>query len=727
MKKVTRILVFVMMLLMVLPIASFAIVPYETYTYSIDGMAVPSPDAYVPDLMVDSAYIGELVGGLETPLMEPSDIEADEAGNIYITDRGNNRIVVLDYEYRLKYIISNFVNDSGVDDGFNKPTSTFVVNEDDTTDDEISGLYVCDTGNSRILVFDLETGKIKREINKPKSTLLVDDKYSPVSCVVDKYGRLYVTASDRTEGIMVMTSNGKLINFIGAPKVTVTAREALRRIINPAAANMMTFVPTSFTSLDLDMMSQEFVYATCIFGEDYKDKQTASIQSKDGIYSPVRLLNAKGADIMNRNGFFDPAGEVDIMSSDVVGESAEQVTDASQIKDITSGPNGVWSIIDSNRCKVYTYDNDGNLLYIFGDKGNQLGNLSLAQAITYQGNKILVLDIKSNSFTVYRRTEYGNLLDEAIELQNLREYDLAIEKWEDVLARNNNFDTAYVAIGKALHRAGDYNEAIKYFQNAYDIENYATAFKEVRKEIMEIWFIPMIVLIVFFFIIVGKLFGWAGKVNKAAQLKVGRKSLKEELCYGLHIIFHPFDGFWDLKHEQRGSVRASLIYILVTILAFYYQDIGRGYYQNPQGMYGTIFSAALSVLVILILWVVGNWCFTTLFDGEGNMKNIFIATSYSLFPVPIFVILSTVLTNVFVGDEAQIASMLVVIAYVWMAFLLIIGMQVIHDFSMGKNIIMLLCSLVGMLFIVFVALLFTTLASKMFGFVETIIDEISFR
>ena len=55
MKKVTRILVFVMMLLMVFPIASFAIIPYETYTYGIDGWAVPSPDAYVPDLMVDSA------------------------------------------------------------------------------------------------------------------------------------------------------------------------------------------------------------------------------------------------------------------------------------------------------------------------------------------------------------------------------------------------------------------------------------------------------------------------------------------------------------------------------------------------------------------------------------------------------------------------------------------------------------------------------------------------
>jgi hypothetical protein len=195
----------------------------------------------------------------------------------------------------------------------------------------------------------------------------------------------------------------------------------------------------------------------------------------------------------------------------------------------------------------------------------------------------------------------------------------------------------------------------------------------------------------------------------------------------MHIIFHPFDGYWDLKHEQRGSVRASLIYIVLTVLAFYYQSIGTGFYLNPQGGSNSIFMTATSIIVPLLLWVIGNWCFTTLFDGEGNMKHIFMATSYALFPVPLFVIVSTILTNILVGDEAQIATMLVTLAYVWMAFLLIIGMQVIHDFSMGKNVIMLLCSLVGMLFIVFVALLFTTLASKMFGFIETIIDEISFR
>ncbi len=723
MKKITKILVFVMMLLMVFPMAISAIVPYESYTYDIDGFSVPSPHAYVPDILVDSAYIGELSGGLDVPMSSPTDVEADADGNVYITDNGNNRIIVLNSEYRLKYIIKEFVNDSGVDDGFNKPSSTFVVDSGD-----YKGLYVCDTGNSRILVFDQETGELIREINKPKSTLLVDNNYSPVSCVVDKYGRLYVAANDRTEGIMVMTIEGKLINFIGAPKVTVTAAEALLALLSPKAAELQANLATTFVNLDLDQSSQEFVYGTCIFNAEEEENQIAAITSKDGTYSPTRLLNAKGKDIMKRNGFFLPAGEVDIITEELAS-STKIPAGPSKVRDISSGPNGTWSVIDFNRCKVYTYDNDGNLLHIFGDIGDQLGNLTFgsAQALTYQGTKILVLDIKSNSFTVYRRTEYGDLLDEAISLQNSSEYDLAIDKWEEVLARNNNFDTAYVAIGKALHRDGQYSEAIKYFQTAYDTENYATSFKEVRKEAMEIWFVPMIVGIIALFIILGKVFGWVGKVNQRATFKTGRRTFKEELCYGMHIIFHPFDGYWDLKHEQRGSVRASLIYIVLTVIAFYYQSIGTGYYLNPQGGSNSIFMTATSIIVPLLLWVIGNWCFTTLFDGEGNMKHIFMATSYALFPVPLFVIVSTILTNVLVGDESQIATMLVTLAFVWMAFLLIFGMQTIHNFSMGKNIVMIICTLVGMIFIVFIALLFTTLASKMIGFVETIVDEISFR
>ena len=42
-----------------------------------------------------------------------------------------------------------------------------------------------------------------------------------------------------------------------------------------------------------------------------------------------------------------------------------------------------------------------------------------------------------------------------------------------------------------------------------------------------------------------------------------------------------------------------------------------------------IFAQIASVVVPLLLWVMANWCLTTLFDGEGSFKDIFIATSYS--------------------------------------------------------------------------------------------------
>jgi hypothetical protein len=105
----------------------------------------------------------------------------------------------------------------------------------------------------------------------------------------------------------------------------------------------------------------------------------------------------------------------------------------------------------------------------------------------------------------------------------------------------------------------------------------------------------------------------------------GKRTFVQELLYGFHLIFHPFDGFWDLKHEKRGSVRASIVYIAVAILAFYYQSIGQGYLLNPQGMYSSILVQAIGVLVPLFLCVLANWCLTTLFEGEGSFKDIIIA------------------------------------------------------------------------------------------------------
>ena len=722
-KKLTRIFVFMCALMLLLPIGLNAAIPYSTYTYSIDGLVLDSPDAYVPSGNSAHTFI---TMGLDKDLNAPSDVESDKAGNIFITDKGNNRIVALDKFYKLKNngYIEGFINSDGVEDSFNTPTSTFVVDNGD-----YRGLYVCDKGNKRIVVFDPETLEFIRIIDQPKSELI--DSYDPVSCVVDKYGRIYVASGMTKNGILVMTSNGEFINFIGAPKVVVEGLAAILALIAPAAVETGN-TPTTYSNLELDTTTGEFVYGTIIFPEEYEQNQLDGITSKASEYSPVRLLNANGTDIMKRNGFFAPAGEVAVELNTLVTASNKNAPrGVSNIKDISSGPDGVWSIIDTKRSKVYTYDNDGNLLYIFGDKGSQFGNIETATAITYQmvgdDPNIVVLDATNRSFTVYRRTEYAELLSGAIKLQNERRYDEAADEWNKVLARNNNFDTAYVAMGKALYRAGDFEKAMEYFQNAYDTENYATAFKEVRADIMEEWFILVIVAIVAVLIVFVKLMGWVGRVNKRAAVKAGKRTYIEECFFGMHLIFHPFDGYWDLKHEKRGSIRASITFIALTILAFYYQSVGQGYYHNPQGITSTIFSQMASVFIPFILFVVSNWCFTTLFDGEGSFKDIFMATSYGLYPLPLFIVISTLLTNVLVGTEAQITTMIVAIAAIWMAFLVIIGMQVTHDYSMGKNILTIIATIVGMVFIMFIVLLFTSLISKMGTFVTTITSELSYR
>ena len=217
------------------------------------------------------------------------------------------------------------------------------------------------------------------------------------------------------------------------------------------------------------------------------------------------------------------------------------------------------------------------------------------------------------------------------------------------------------------------------------------------------------------------------KINIRAATSGEKITFGKELLYGFHVIMHPFDGYWDLKHEKRGSVRAAIVFIVISILTFYYQAIGQGYLFNPRGSYSTIFVQAISILVPLILFVTANWCLTTLFEGEGSFKDIFVAVSYALVPLPLFIIPSTILSNVVTASEKTVVSLLVSVAFVWVGFLLFFGTQVTHDYSLGKNVITIVGTIVGMVFIMFVALLFTTLLGKMVGFVTDIITEIRFR
>ena len=707
--KILCLILSVVMLASILTVGVGASSAYQTYTYSIGGYALHSPDAYTADnQVIDSGYMG-----LDIPLNAPNDLVTDKQNNVYIADTGNNRIVCLDRYYKLKFTISTFVNAQGVSDSLTAPEGLYVTND---------RIWVCDTGASRIVVFD-RNGNFIKIIEAPESNLFGDNSlYKPVAIAVDQYNRLFVVSSTTYQGIIVMTEKGEFTGFIGAQAVTISAWEILwRRLRTEEQQDQeQTYVSTEFNNITID--DDGFIYVTTSTIAEGSVMSAITGKSADGKYMPVKMLNTNGDEIMKRNGFWPPAGEVDFSTG-----STDEITGVSTVTDVAIGEEGTWSIIDAKRQRIYTYDSNGNLLFAFGDVGTMLGNLTSIEAITYQGTNMLVLDKTSCAITVFKRTEYGNILVEAIAAENDQDFKLAINKWTEVLKRNSNFDAAYVGIGQAMYREGQYKESLQYFEAAYDTDNWSKSFQEIRKQAMSKYFLLLILGIVAIVVAVVFFNKFITKVNKKAATSGRKRTFGEELAYGFYVIVHPFDGFWDLKHEKRGSVRASIVFIAVTIAAFYYQAIGQGYLLNPGGNYSSLMVQAIGVLVPLFLFVLSNWCLTTLFEGEGSFKDIFIACSYSLLPVPMLIIPATILSNVCTNSEKDIVGFISTLAFIWLGILIFFGTQVTHDYSMGKNIITILGTAVGMVFIMFIALLFSTLVGKMISLVTNIITELQYR
>lgn len=720
MKKALKAILLIVCIAALLAPQASALVPYSTYTYDIDGNYVQSPHAYVPDRTVTSADLG-----LETALDMPTDLFADEKGNLFLADPLNNRIVILNSDYTVNSVISRFVNNQGIPDDLDSSRGVFV------KDDE---LFICDTENNRIVIFQItygDEGKVlstafKKILRAPESTAFPEGSiYKPVACAVDTVGRVYVVSSTTNLGIISMNSDGDFLGFLGAQKTAPSAWQIFWRMFQTKEqrAAMEQLVPTEYNNITIDQSG--FIYATISSLDKAKVKSAIQTKSTSADYAPVKKLNAQGVDIMIRTGFWPPSGEVTVVQYQFV--EGEPKTDVSLIIDVALGEAGMWTIVDGSRQRMYTYDSMGNLLYIFGDEGPQIGNNSSISSICYQGDKFITLDKATGSFTIYKRTAYGEDLVAAIRNVEDRNYDQSAEYWRKVLLRNSNFDEAYVGIADSYYRAGDYENAQKNYKYAYDAEGYSKSYSRIRKAWIEDWIILIPIVVIVLCVAVSYFFKYANKVNLAGQVIKEKRSFKEATLYGFHVIFHPFDGFWDLKHEKRGNMKAGIFFVAVTIFAYIYHDIGKSFWYDPHNQGISMIGEFTGVLVPIALWVISNWCLTTLFEGEGTMKDILMATCYSVLPLPMMLIPATILTHILTLDESAIITLLIGIGYVWTGFLLFFGVMVTHDYSFSKNLITVIATLVGMVIIIFLALLFSGLLGKITSFIIGISTELSLR
>ncbi|MBD2867062.1 hypothetical protein [Paenibacillus arenilitoris] len=418
-----------------------------SYNYSFWGTTVTSPAAYQATDLYNGSDLG--VGAFK----EPSDLHVTADNRIYVLDSGNNRIVILDERFKPVKVIDSFVRD-GQADTFANPQGLFVTDRNE--------VIVADTGHNRVVHLDSEFNWVKT-IEAPESDLLqANFKFQPVRVVMDKARRTYVMATGVFDGFMEFNAEGAFTSFIGANRVYIDPVEYFWKRISTQAqrSQMVMFTPTEFTNLDID--GEGFIYATN--GDQWGDN--------------IKKLNAQGNDILRRTGYFSPQGDIRYTIE----------TGPSRLIDIDIGDSEIYSVLDSKRGRIFTYNGDGHFMYVFGGLGNLLGEFKTPTAIERMGEDFVVLDKALGEMTVFRTTAYGRTLNEAVRSYYRGDEQKAYELFNETINMNANLEFAYAGIGKALLRQGNYEEAMKHFKRSMDQANYSKAYLLHRKEVLRRYF-----------------------------------------------------------------------------------------------------------------------------------------------------------------------------------------------------------------------------------------------
>ena len=132
-------------------------------------------------------------------------------------------------------------------------------------------------------------------------------------------------------------------------------------------------------------------------------------------------------------------------------------------------------------------------------------------------------------------------------------------------------------------------------------------------------------------------------------------------------------------------------------------------------------------VVYYATWVVANWAWCTLLDGEGNMRRIAIYSAYALVPYIIGNFLSTLISYFVTLDESIWTSSVYLIGLWWSVILMVFGMKACHQYSFTKTVICLLLTIVGMLLILCLVVLVMSLFQQVWLFIITIYTEIMYR
>lgn len=652
--------------------------PVKSYTYETSGDIKKTPSPY---------ELNAVFGGGEVTLKEPEDMAVFE-DKIYVLDSGNKRLAVVNSDFTF----SNFIS-------FTKDGEEYKVEELKGIFVNKSGIYVVDRSGGCVFKTDFE-GNVLKEYKKPKADIIDENYlYLPLKVMVDSLDQVYILVENEYRGALLLSAEGKFLGFYGTGEVKVTAEVLLKNFWR----KFKTEDQLNYTEKTLPVEYKNFT----IDGEDFIYTVEANSSSSD---KPLRKLNSRGSNILSVEQIGD---------SKLKGETGRALK--SSFNSIAVDEKGFITVLDSTWMRLFQYNQEGELLYVFGGDGVQEGTFKNPVDVATMGNDVLVLDKKTGLLSCLVPTEYGSYVREGSYLFYSGKYEESFEPWQNVLRIDGNSQLAYVGIGKVYLMDREYTKAIECFRIADSKENYSIAFKRYRNIFLRENFN------IISFSVIGII---AVIVGLRALFKKKNISLikSENVAYAFYCVRHPIDGFSELRYNKKYCYPLCFVLLIVfgvvQILSFF--ETGFIFNPNTNSNFNIYITVGVPMLLI-VAFIVVNWLMSSFFEGTGKLNQVFTVVTYALMPLILTQVLNIILSNFLTVEEGVFLNYLNVIGFVLFGFIVFFGLGGVHLANFKTNVCLLATTIIGIILLVFIVFLMFNLFAECAAFIETLIREITYR
>ena len=739
-----------------------------SFTYTTDDKKelVRTQDAYLPDRTITNLH-----------LVQPSDIFIDEENIMYIADTGNKRVLAfeldtekvlfemrntedgsgieiydpntekvtkkipkvvfatpkglfIDEDHNLYIADSSAAESSDDEAGATEETAEEVDDEslvtDEAADAEVSeGEEVMDAGvegeavdgevtdpalaapkkktTGIVYKFNSELDFVK-SYTKPTAPIFADSIYDPSKVTVDAAGNLYVVCQSNNTGVVQMSETNEFLGYFTTNKTVLSAQQRFLKLIyteeQEKKSELLNTTPTVFSNICIDKSG--IIYTTCMSGTGdlrldliKKHKTNGGNMFSEGIYSKPHVTDIT----VNNQGI--------IFASDVGGYIQIYTPQGELIftfgASSTFGSEGKFDIAGLSQSLVtIAVDRDGNIWTADGTKGY----------------------IQS-----FEPTDYAKKIYESLSYYSSGKYSESLIGWNQVLRLNQMSVLAHNGIGKAYYHDNNFEEAMKHFKIAGNRVDYSEAFWEVRAEkIGE--YLPYAFGFIIFLIVLR--IAWAigdrhralSKKKRAIAKKLKNTPVIGELGYAFKTARHPIDRYYDIRVGKNGSVVAATIMYIIFFITYMFYQTSKGFiYQYIDIEDMDIGAVVIGFFAILALFIICNYLVTSINDGDGTLRQIYMIPAYGLVPAWISLIGVIIFSYGLTYNERFLLTVALVIGVGWTLVNIFQGLSTVHDYEVGETIVSILITFVFMLIAAIVVVLVIIMWNQLFDFLFTLGKE----